>query len=71
MADKKSLVWNDDGSLMAILGDIAHADYEISERYKSGEITKEQFEMAQIHIHYWREAKIGKRPPRPFWSMGV
>lgn len=71
MADKNSFVWNDDGSLKATLGDIAHADFKISGQHKPGEITKVQFGWARIHILYCREAKIDKCPPRPFRRMDV
>ena len=66
--EKQSIVLRDDGHLMFIDGDIAHADYEIDELYRQDRITKEQRDAVMIHIHYWRESKAGVHPPRPYWK---
>ena len=66
---KRSIGYTDDGQLMAIEGDIAHADYGAKQLLKQGRITKAEYKSIQIHLHYLREAKAEVDPPRPYWVM--
>ncbi len=53
-------------ALMLIHGEIAHHDYTVKELYKKGLIPQKMYDLEQRIIHYYREAKAGIDPPRPY-----